>query len=256
MSNREPETRILAGTLSLRSAPAGSKGPGILAGYAAKYNTWSQPLSDRKGRSFIETIKPGAFDLVLRSKPDTRCLMNHDNNIVLGRTISGTLSLTNDAVGLHFTCQLPDTQAARDLHTSVARRDISQCSFGFSISLNGGESWNRDYSERTVLEVDELYDVSVVTSPAYLDTSVDARNRIHYGDSDAALRARVRALGARIALDDATADDFDYDTASVDAIRIRARLLTERIQRSDLRHLYANDSADISRMVRELQRGK
>jgi phage head maturation protease len=46
------------------------------------------------GYTFREVIKPGAFTRALKEKQDVRCLINHDDNLVLGRTKSGTLKLS------------------------------------------------------------------------------------------------------------------------------------------------------------------
>jgi uncharacterized protein len=105
-----------------------------------------------------------------------RALFNHNANFVLGRVKNGTLQLTNTDAGLAFRCQLnPAMQSHQDLYASVKRGDISECSFAFSVP-KGGDKWSKDYSTRTLTDVD-LFDVSVVTNPAYGNdaTTVDAR---------------------------------------------------------------------------------
>jgi uncharacterized protein len=144
-----------------------------LAGYGAKYNTRSLPLGYFE--DFYETIAPGAFDETLANGDDVRFLFNHDANVVLGRTTSRTLRLRSDTVGLAFEVDPPDTQAARDIVTSVERGDISQCSFAFDVI-------DADWSEENVnmlrtLRKVKLYDVSAVTYPAYPDTEVQVRAR-------------------------------------------------------------------------------
>jgi uncharacterized protein len=168
------EKRILASKLSLRAAP-GTNSPGKIEGYAAVFNSWSEDLG-----GFKEQLLPGSFDRVLRTKPDVRCLMNHDPDLVLGRTKSGTLQLSADSQGLWYSCELPNTSTGRDLYELIKREDITQCSFSFSLE-EGDDSWeNRGGSlmMRTIRNVSHLYDVSSVTVPAYSDTSVSARNRV------------------------------------------------------------------------------
>ncbi len=149
-------------TCELRSAREG-----IISGYAAPFNSFSQDLG-----GFRETIRPGAFKRCLDSGADVRCLFNHSINLVLGRTKSGTLKLNEDGVGLFFTCKTPDTQTARDVCTLISRGDITGVSFAFSVIR---DAWNRGGTERELQDVD-LYDVSPVTDPAYQATSVDARS--------------------------------------------------------------------------------
>jgi len=135
-----------------------------VVGYAAVFNS----ITDLG--SFREQIAPEAFTRVLEESPDTVALLNHDTNLVLGRTTSGTLKLSVDEVGLRYELQLGNQSYARDLAESMRRGDISKSSFAFTIER---ESWQENV--RTVEEVRGLYDVSVVTRPAYGDSSADLR---------------------------------------------------------------------------------
>lgn len=138
-------------------------------GYAAMFNADSQDLG-----GFIERIAPGAFADVLPTA-DTRALFNHNPDYVLGRTTAGTLALREDQRGLHMLNSPPDTQWARDLRVSVDRGDVSQMSFGFRVK---SDTWEKrdGVIVRTINKVADLLDVSIVTYPAYPDTSVAARS--------------------------------------------------------------------------------
>ena len=88
---------------------------------------------------------------------------------ILGRTVSGTLTLNEDSHGLLFSVDVPSTTTGDDILTSIRRRDVTACSFGFTIKE---DSWTRDdqgETERELLDVD-LLDVSLVTYPAYPQT--------------------------------------------------------------------------------------
>lgn len=153
---------------------SGDSNPLAIEGYAAKFGKYSQDLG-----GFKEIIKAGAFSRAIAEGQDVRCLFNHDPNFVLGRTGAKTLTVKEDETGLFYRCELPNTQVARDLHTSIARGDISQCSFSFSAVL---QKWTDEQLEadgpfiatRELQDVD-LFDCSPVTYPAYLDTEVSAR---------------------------------------------------------------------------------
>jgi HK97 family phage prohead protease len=149
---------------------AASKVP-VLMGYAAKFGTLSQDLG-----GFKETIRNGAFKKTIL-EADIRALFNHDANFILGRNKANTLRLWEDDTGLGFNIYLPDTQQARDLAESIARGDVDQCSFAFSVIK---EDWREDTNAgivvRDLVEV-KLFDVSVVTYPAYEDTDVKLRNK-------------------------------------------------------------------------------
>jgi HK97 family phage prohead protease len=121
-----------------------------------------------------EIISKGAFDNTLNK--DVRALWNHNTQYVLGRSKNGSLQLKADDKGLFATIKLPNTQYAEDLFELVSRGDIDQASFGFNIIdedleelANGGYRWR-------INEID-LHEISVVTFPAYENTTVQAREK-------------------------------------------------------------------------------
>jgi len=140
----------------------------VISGYALKYNTWSQDLG-----GFIETIDKQALRNADLS--DVRCLIDHDNSRILGRTTAKTLKLESDDVGLRFECTLPNTSYAKDLYENVRVGNINQCSFGFEVDKNGDElRFDRDNSiyKRTIKAFKRIFDVTVTSTPAYADTDV------------------------------------------------------------------------------------
>ncbi len=143
----------------------------VITGYAAIFDTWADIIPG----FYRERIAPGAFKKTLK-EADVRALFNHNVDYVLGRNKAGTLSLAEDARGLAVEIKPPDTQWARDLMTSMKRGDISQMSFAFSIIKHEDHDTGK-VLERTLTEV-KLYDVSVVTFPAYPQTEAWARSTI------------------------------------------------------------------------------
>lgn len=150
------------GTIEVREAEGDEM---ILEGYAAVYN------SETDLGPFREVIRPGAFDDVMTN--DVRALINHDPNLVLGRTTNGTLELSSDERGLKYRVKLGGQSYARDFYESVKRGDISQSSFAFTIDK---QSWNEERTVRSVDKVRQLLDVSPVTYPAYAAATVQARD--------------------------------------------------------------------------------
>jgi hypothetical protein len=139
--------------------------------YPAVFNSFSEDLG-----GFREIITPGAFQNALKSS-DVRALINHDSNMVLGRAKAGTLTLIEDDNGLRASVKMPNTTYANNLRESIQRGDIDQGSFGFTLEERG-QKWEKDEEGRvvrTISEVRELLDVSLVTYPAYPDTSVAKR---------------------------------------------------------------------------------
>ena len=151
------------GTIEVREADSDDM---VLEGYAAVFN------SETDLGHFREVIKPGAFDDVMSN--DVRALINHDPNLILGRTENGTLELSTDERGLKYRVKLGNQQYAKDFYESVKRGDISQSSFAFTIK---DQSWNEERTVRSVDKVRQLLDVSPVTYPAYAAATVQARDQ-------------------------------------------------------------------------------
>jgi uncharacterized protein len=141
-----------------------------IVGHAAVFNSLSEMLW-----GFREIIAPGAFGAAI-AKSDVRALLNHEPSFVLGRKKNGTLKLWEDERGLAIDIDPPETGWAGDLLVSIGRGDIDQMSFGFTVAE---DSWDTVDGEtrRTILRVDELFDVSPVTFPAYPETDASLRAR-------------------------------------------------------------------------------
>ncbi|MFX3618739.1 MAG: HK97 family phage prohead protease [Sporolactobacillus sp.] len=143
----------------------------VIQGYALEFNT----LSDDLG-GFRETLAPNC--LANCDLSDVRCFINHDPNMILGRT-GKNLDLTVDQKGLTYQCDLPDRGYADDLFSNISDGLITQCSFGFMLADNGdawSEDGNGDYI-RTITAISEIFDVSPVSVPAYRQTEVTAAQR-------------------------------------------------------------------------------
>lgn len=135
-------------------------------GRAVVYDQLSQDLG-----GWQEVIKPGAATRTLAATPDVRFLINHDANLLLARTASGTLRLTEDADGVLVDSDMADVSYARDLAVLIERGDLSQMSFGFWVTADG---WSGSLHEVREFDFDGG-DVSAVTFPAYTQTSAELR---------------------------------------------------------------------------------
>jgi HK97 family phage prohead protease len=147
----------------------------VLRGYAIVFNRPSLDLG-----FFREIIAPEAVDRTLKERVDLRALVNHNDDLVLGRLTAGTLRVEKDAHGLAVEIDPP--AARQDIVESVRRRDVTGMSFAFrALDDRWDESTNPP--TRTVLDM-LVREVSIVTFPAYPQT-------------DAALRSLVAARSFR-----------------------------------------------------------
>lgn len=144
-----------------------------ISGYAAVFGQ-----KTNIGGWYEEQIASGAF----KDCDFSNCVLNfnHDDSNLLARVSSGTLSLEVDKKGLRFEAELPNTTLANDLLELIRRGDIQGCSFAFIVRKSSWE-WLSDedptqLDQREILEISDVFDVSVVTHPAYQQTSVDARS--------------------------------------------------------------------------------
>lgn len=137
-------------------------------GYAAVFN---QPTDI--GGYFREQIAPGAFTDAI-GRDDVVFLINHDG-LPLARTRSGTLELSQDDHGLKMRSVLdPEDPDVRAIAGKMKRGDLDKMSFAFYPDV---EEWDEtgDVPLRTIRSA-ALYDVSIVTTPAYDGTEIGLRS--------------------------------------------------------------------------------
>lgn len=144
--------------------------PGKLVGHAAVFD------SPADLGEFVEVVRPGAFTRSLQQPGGIMALYDHERRSVLGKVSAGTLRLWQDAKGLSFELDLPDTSVGRDLAVLVQRGDVSGCSFGF-LTPEGGDRWQQrgDKLTRELRNVD-LREITITPLPAYRDTCVAKRS--------------------------------------------------------------------------------
>jgi HK97 family phage prohead protease len=164
----------------------------FIVGRAAGYNTWSSNLGRTSNLAIYEKLAPGCFDAALADDDDLDviCCADHNPERLLGKTRSGTLTLTLDSQGLNYKALLPDTGCGRDLLALADRGDVSFSSFAFFLPPDGsGEIWQdaldpQDKSKKvalcTITKISRLVDVSPLTgnAPAYpIGTSAGVSDR-------------------------------------------------------------------------------
>lgn len=139
----------------------------ILEGYAIVFNSAATHYG------FTEIIAVGA--LTGADMKDVPLRYNHNDTwLILARTRNGSLQLTIDDKGLFIRAELIDTQTNRDVYKSIQAGLLDKMSFAFTVP-EGGDAWDYENSTRQVLRIDKLYDVSVVDTPFYDNTSIYAR---------------------------------------------------------------------------------
>ena len=158
------EIRTVPATLEIR---ADADKPPVVAGIAAPFDSESRNLG-----GFTEKIQRGAFKRSLEESEIIHALWNHDTGAPLGSTRSGKLDLRETDAGLEF--ELDARRMTPQQLDAVADGDM-RMSFGFSTKADQWEDRDDDDPLRTLLDVD-LFEISMVTQPAYEDTAVAKRS--------------------------------------------------------------------------------
>ena len=133
---------------------------------------------------FSESIDRNALEGA--NMKDVRVLLNHDPNIILGRTTAGTAEVGTDETGMWYRAILPNSPNGENVRVALERGDINQSSWAFytRVSEDGnGDKWDRvnGKDHRTILKVREVVDASPVTYPANPDTTAARRSRDFVG---------------------------------------------------------------------------
>lgn len=169
-----------------------------IEGYAVVFESRSEYLG------FYETISRGALTEELINQSDVVMLYNHDTNQILARSVNGegTLKLSLDDHGLKFSFEAPNTTVGNDVLELVRRGDLTGCSFAFSVDPSdpNAEKWSEEEGvmHRYIHQIAALYDCSIVTYPAYLDTNVQARAKEEAQKIEAeAEKQRIEALNKK-----------------------------------------------------------
>lgn len=152
-------------------------------GYAAVFNEEADI-----GGMFREVIAPGAFRDAI-GRDDVVFLINHEG-LPLARTRSGTLALKEDARGLHMSTTLDaEDPDVKSIVGKMKRGDLDKMSFAFMPEV---QEWDEsgEIPLRTIKRA-SLFDVSIVTTPAYDGTEIGLRS----------LEAHRRAQNYRAARD-------------------------------------------------------
>lgn len=184
---KKKRTIAIVSGLRIREATDGAESRTI-EGYALKFGVRSRLLCDW-WNNYYEVLEPGCVTREMLDKQDIKLTMFHDRQLVLARSNkgNGTLSYEVDKVGVKFWAEMPHTVDGDKALELVSRGDIAGCSFIYS--TDEGDSENvvsyehldekgddgEDILLRHVKRIDNVYDFTITTDPAYEQTDVSKR---------------------------------------------------------------------------------
>lgn len=184
---KKKRTIAIVSGLRIREATDGAESRTI-EGYALKFGVRSRLLCDW-WNNYYEVLEPGCVTREMLDKQDIKLTMFHDRQLVLARSNkgNGTLSYEVDKVGVKFWAEMPHTVDGDKALELVSRGDIAGCSFIYSTDEGDNEnavSYERldekgddgeDILLRHVKRIDNVYDFTITTDPAYEQTDVSKR---------------------------------------------------------------------------------
>lgn len=184
---KKKRTIAIVSELRIREATDGAESRTI-EGYALKFGVRSRLLCDW-WNNYYEVLEPGCVTREMLDKQDIKLTMFHDRQLVLARSNkgNGTLSYEVDKVGVKFWAEMPHTVDGDKALELVSRGDIAGCSFIYSTDEGDSEnavSYERldekgndgeDILLRHVKRIDNVYDFTITTDPAYEQTDVSKR---------------------------------------------------------------------------------
>lgn len=141
-------------------------------GYVNEVGKYSHTLGIRK--KFKERILPGAFTRALSHNEDIHFLAEHDANKILASTRNNSLKLVEDEKGLFMEATISPTSYGRDYHTLIKDGILRNMSFGFNVVKDSWRKMNDGTYTRDISDL-KLFEVSVVTNPAYPQSTISAR---------------------------------------------------------------------------------
>lgn len=191
MDKNVPQTRSINFEMCKLKTRAEGDTDKFIEGYFIVYNRETELWP-----GYFEQVAPEALNNTLGN--DIRALINHDTTLVLGRNKANTLDLKSDGHGLFGSVKInPNDIDAMNLYERVSRGDVDQCSFGFNIG-NEEDDFREDGTIHTILKEIDLWEVSIVTFPAYEETGVQARKKNFEQQREKQLDVRKKKLKERL----------------------------------------------------------
>ena len=155
-----------------------------LTGYAIVFGERSIKMPDPYYDAVYEVIEPDAIGDDVLKNSDVIANINHNDDYILGRSCQGTgsLHMTKDEHGLLISVDAPNTVYGDVAYEGIKRGDFAGMSFASGLFPKEDVTYEtltengKEIHIRHINRIRELYDVSVVTIPAYPSTEIETRS--------------------------------------------------------------------------------
>ncbi|MEH0156477.1 HK97 family phage prohead protease [Limibacter armeniacum] len=155
-----------------------------IVGRGITFNEWSNVMYDKESvgnHLFREMILPEAVsDELLRGDIKSFAYHERSGSHLLGRTSSGTMTVSKRQDGVYYAVQTPETNIGRDAYAQAERGDLKGSSFIFLTDYKDRNKVEIDYSktpvEVKIRKIDRIISMDPVVDPAYSRSEVSARS--------------------------------------------------------------------------------
>ena len=197
-------------------------------GYAIVFNQETVLWKDENGNEYKEVIDKNSLDNT--DMKDVPMRYNHALDWILARTRKktgeGSLVLTKDDYGLKVSGEFVNMQYSRDVYAMMAAEVVDQMSFAFTVRDYSYDSATRT---TTIKDIDKLFDVSVVDSPAYPQTSISALRSAEEAEMEILAKQEAEALEKAKAEAEAKLENLRKSKADELVKRVKLDSVKERI---------------------------
>lgn len=159
--------------ISLNNVTENADGSLTVSGYVNETNKWSQTLGNVN--RFIEKILPGTFTRALERAQNVEFLFEHDSKQILADMKTGDLTLREDDKGLYMEAKILPTTDGKDAYTKIKHGYVEHMSFGMKVLKDKLTKRADGIYERIISDL-ELFEVSAVRNPAYVQSTIQARS--------------------------------------------------------------------------------
>jgi HK97 family phage prohead protease len=136
----------------------------VIKGYPILFGVYGKPY---RGSKWVERIDKSSIATVDFSK--LVLLWNHDTSKVLARA-GKNMVVTVDDVGVFINATLGDVELDNEAYDRVNRELVDGMSFHFDNNAMIASDWENKID--VITKINEIYEVSIVTFPAYEETVV------------------------------------------------------------------------------------
>ena len=144
----------------------------IIDGYVNAVGRDSRPIRCQTG-DFVEQVEPGVFRKALSRAKNVELLLNHRKDRRLGSIADGSLTLTEDNIGLRAHAEVTDAETIQ----KARNNQLTGWSFGMYVNDSEMEQRSNTIPRRRLKDID-IFEVSVIDNtmlPCYAGTSVECR---------------------------------------------------------------------------------